>query len=465
MRRIFVLAAAVASLAAVLALRDFTVDDALVAVRYAGNLARGVGWRFDRHGVVADGVTPLPLPLLLVPLCRTDPLTAFTRTRVLMGVAHAATIGLLLRAVARERPSPLVASLVVTALLLAFPLAAYALSGMETPLAALLATSAAVSSASPRKAALLAGLAATIRPELAPWALVVAFGFGLRPGPPPRIPFAALALAAAPPLLCALVRVVAFGSPAPLALQAKPSDVATGARYVLGAFLTTGAPILVWSPRALVRAGRVPLTLMSAFVVHALVVLLVGGDWMPFARLFVPVLPSLIYAFVLAAPFASVPWMLARAVAAFALAVASLATSPPELRHLWPARLELARAARPVLQGAERVATLDIGWPTLAIDADLIDLAGLTDPDIAVLPGGHTSKHIDGLMLLNRHPDFVLLYTNENRASSLERWRDWTYPRLVEARLVSDDRFASHTLPAAFLPLGTGGYLVLRVSP
>ena len=461
---VFVLAGAVASLAAFVVLRDFTVDDALVAVRYARNLGDGFGWRFDRHGTIADGVTPLPLPLLLAPFCRTDALGAFVRTRMIFGAAHVATITVLLRAVVRQRPSPLVATLVTAALLLAVPLAAYASSGMETPLAALLATLAATSSRSPRRAALLAGGAAMIRPELAPWALVVAFGFGLEHGSPPRIPLGALGLAAAPPLVCVVVRLVAFGSPAPLALQAKPSDVVTGARYVLGALLTTTAPILAAAPRALARAGRVPLTLAAAFLLHAVVVMLLGGDWMPFARLFAPVLPSLIYAFVLAAPFASLPWMLGRAGAAFALAITSFVASPPELRHLLPARLELSRAAAPVLRGAARVATLDIGWPTLATEADLVDLAGLTDPEIAALPGGHTSKHVDGAMLLDRHPDFVLLYTNENRASSLSSWRDWSYPRRVEARLAADDRFAVHAAPCAFLPLGTGGYLVLRVA-
>jgi hypothetical protein len=464
----FVVAAAVASLVAAIAFRDFTVDDALVAVRYARNLAHGLGWRFNHGGPRSDGVTPLPLPLLLAPLATggIDALAVFGRVRVLMGAAHAGMVAVLITAIARRKPSPLVATVVVVTLLLSFPLAAYATCGMETPLAGLLATAAAVSPRSPRRAALLAGLAATLRPELAPWAVVVGFGYGVeRADGAIRLPLAALLLGVGPTLLCVLARVVVFGSPAPLALQAKPSDVMTGARYVLAALLTTTSPLLLLAPRAIARAGRVPLTLVTAFAVHAIVVMLVGGDWMPFARLFAPVLPSLLFAFVVAAPFCDSRWMIARAGAAFALAIAALATSPPELRRLWPQRLALAREATPLLMDAGTIATLDIGWVTLASEADVVDLAGLTDPAIAALPGGHTSKRVDGALLLGRHPDVVLLYTTSGSEETLAEWRAWLYPRWVEESLAADDRLAARAHPLAYLPLGTAGYAVIAVTP
>ncbi len=463
----FVLAAAAAALVAAWFFRDFTVDDALVAVRYARNLAHGLGWRFNRGGPLTDGVTPLPLPLLLAPLAAgaVDTLVVFGRVRVLMGAAHAVMVTVLIAAVARRKPSPLVATVVVGTLLLSFPLAAYATCGMETPLAGLLATAAAVSTRRARRAALLAGLAATLRPELAPWAVVVAFGYGVeRAAGVVRVPLAALLLGAGPALVCVLVRVVVFGSPAPLALQAKPSDVITGARYVLAALLTTTSPILLLAPRAIARAGRVPLTLVTAFAVHVVVVMLVGGDWMPFARLFAPVLPSLLFAFVVAAPFASSRATVGRAGAAFALAIAALATSPSELRRLWPQRLELARQAKPLLEDAGTIATVDIGWATLASDADVVDLAGLTDPAIAALPGGHTSKRVDGAFLLGRHPDVVLLYTTSGSEGTLAEWRAWLYPRWVEESLAADDRLAGRAHPLAYLPLATAGYAVIGVT-
>src|SRR5262249_46499936 len=48
----------------------FTVDDALIPVRYARHLAAGQGWRFNLGGPATDGVTPLPWPLLLAPFAR-----------------------------------------------------------------------------------------------------------------------------------------------------------------------------------------------------------------------------------------------------------------------------------------------------------------------------------------------------------------------------------------------------------
>src|SRR6202034_2110507 len=114
---------------------------------------------------------------------------------------------------------------------------------------------------------------------------------------------------------------------------------------------------------------------------------------MPYARLAAPIIPSLLYAFVLASPrmslFAAAPRIaLAAAIGGYVL----------------------VRAARPELAGAHRIAALDVGWPTAASDAAIVDLAGLTDPEIAALPGGHTSKRVDAALLLARDPDVLLLY-------------------------------------------------------
>ena len=65
----------------------------------------------------------------------------------------------------------------------------------------------------------------------------------------------AAALAAAPFLLCAAVRLAVFGRPAPLAVLAKPSDLAHGAIYVGAATLVVLTPLLVAAPLALVRGG------------------------------------------------------------------------------------------------------------------------------------------------------------------------------------------------------------------
>ncbi len=63
---------ALAALVPALWMWGFTVDDALIAIRYARHLNAGIGWRFNAHGPSTDGVTPLPWPALLAPLAWGD---------------------------------------------------------------------------------------------------------------------------------------------------------------------------------------------------------------------------------------------------------------------------------------------------------------------------------------------------------------------------------------------------------
>src|SRR5579859_3665748 len=61
----------------------FTVDDALIAVRYARHLAQGQGYRFNVGGPSTDGVTPLPWPFVLAPIATTDPGLVLVRAKLL----------------------------------------------------------------------------------------------------------------------------------------------------------------------------------------------------------------------------------------------------------------------------------------------------------------------------------------------------------------------------------------------
>ena len=128
-------------------------------------------------------------------------------------------------------------------------------------------------------------------------------------------------------------------------------------------------------------------------------------------------------------------------------------------------RRALVQRARPALASAEVVATLDIGWVSAATDARIVDLAGLTDPEIAALPGGHTSKRVAPSVLLDRGTDVVLVYTTvggeQLGAVPLQGMR------VVEARLVGSELFERRFVPQAFLPLGRrgAGYVVYRRTP
>jgi hypothetical protein len=335
---------------------------------------------------------------------------------------------------------------------------------METALATALATGAALLARRPVAAAALAGLAASLRPEMAPWAAVFAVGVALVARRSTAEIVLAAAASLAPSAACALVRTVVWGRPSPLALTAKPSDVEHGLAYAGAACVVTLVPVLVLAPFAL-RRSPLALALVLAAAAHLLAIVVVGGDWMPYARLMVPVVPSLALAAVLLAGQAHAAATAGRAVVALGAGLLFVLRGAAEGRGVGADRAALVAAARPALAGARHIATLDVGWVGAATDADVVDLAGVTDPAIAALPGGHTSKHVDGALLLERRADALLLYAPSGLpAGDLGAWRDAVYTRGVEARLASDDVVAAHFTPSAWLPLGPrgGGYVLLR---
>jgi hypothetical protein len=299
---------------------------------------------------------------------------------------------------------------------------------------------------------------------MAPWALAMAVGFGVAAkAPVPRVLLGAF-LALVPFACCAAVRVIAWGRPGPLALMAKPSDIDHGLAYVGAACVVTLMPLLVLAPIAL-RRTPVALAIVVAAIVHMAAIVAVGGDWMPYARLTVPVAPTLAWAAVLLAARAHPIGTGVRAAAAIALGASFIARGGTAGRRVGADRSELVREAIPVFADARRVAALDIGWVGAATSADVVDLAGVTDPEIAALPGGHTSKRVDSMFLLSRDPDLLVLYAPVGLPKSdLTSWRDAVFSRVVEARLAEDDVVARHFTPAAWLPLGDrgAGYVVLR---
>jgi urease accessory protein UreF len=429
----------------------FAIDDAFIGVRYARHLAEGAGYRFNTDGPSTDGVTPLPWAFLLAPMAHAPALVVLARAKGLGRMAWLAAVAVWGAAIgkAEARIEAKIAALAVLAVCL--PTAAHASNGMETSLATLVATVASVLP-NPWAACACAGLAASLRPEMVVWGVA----FALFAGPAPRATSRAL-LAAAPFVVCACIRVVAFGRAAPLSLLAKPSDLAHGVSYAVVAGLVSLAPIVVFAPVALLRARGRSAALAVAGLAHLAAIAVAGGDWMPFARLAVPIVPSLLYAFVLASPRMSRVCAALRVTAALGLAVYVLRLPTASAgRHVESNVESLAQRARPLLATAHRVAALDIGWPTAATEATIVDLAGLTDPEIAALPGGHTSKRIDTALLLERDPDVVLLYARK-------RGEETTYTRVVEARLADSELLMRKYETRAFLPYGEdgAGYVVL----
>ncbi len=448
-----------------MSLWGFTVDDAFIPARYAHHLARGVGYTFNAGQASSDGVTPLGYAHLLSPFAAEGALAAFVAARWIGAVLWLAAASLL--GVAMHRAGVSASSggaqvgprrFVGLALVLSSaPLGAWASAGLETGLVTALVAAAAAAHglASPRVAASLVGLAAGLRPELLPFAAVAALAplDDARTLEAKRIGAAALRLALALALfaLVAALRLSYFGRPMPLSALAKAPDALHGAYYAVACALLAG-PLALAAPLALAGVGRArssehgaalppPRSLREgrwwafAVLVHLVAVALAGGDWMPLSRLIVPVLPVVALA---ASQLAIGLECKARVVhlGRISVAVAAqlwvAATVGPRAREVLADRLAVARELEPALRGASTVAALDVGWLGLVLpEAVVVDLAGVTDPVVAAMPGGHTQKRIPDTFLTERRVDALVLLVARDAALA-EPWTKTRFDRGVE---------------------------------
>jgi hypothetical protein len=432
----------------------FTVDDALVTCRVAEHLRNGVGYRFNLDGPVVDAVTPLGFAYVLAPFAGSGPLAALLAAKWLGALSLLLAGFVLGRRVALRATSAHAAALLL-ALAVTAPLTAWAVSGMETGVVTALAVGALGRGLT---ADLMAALAAAWRPELAPWCCALRLGLRLSSG-------AALARALTSPatvlgavVLVGAVRCFCFGRVAPLAVFAKPSDLAHGFSYALHAFVQCGLPLLCVAPFSLRRGAPIARAIALAGIAHFGALVLSGGDWMSLYRLAVPVLPS----FVLGAAELSrvgprwASWL--RLGLSGAMSVYLAASLGPVARRVGADRQRLIEQARQPLRGARSIAALDVGWVGAVSEARIVDLAGITDEAIAMLPGGHTSKHIDDALLRARDVDALVLLTARPPFDG--------YDREVERRVSAQPSVAEFR-ELARLALGGGSqsYVILRKPP
>jgi hypothetical protein len=413
----------------------FTVDDALIPARYAANLARGWGYRFNSHGPITDGVTPLGWAYLLAPFAHGGALAALRAARLMGAAAWLLASGALGHAVGSMQGSRARFAALLLVLCSA-PLAAWSTAGLETGVVVALATLAAVlPEEKPLAASAAVGACALFRPEMVAYAGVLAIGRARTTSSAWRraqIGF----LSIGPWLAAAIVRTIVWGRPAPLALLAKPSDLGHGVAYAAPALLFAGAPLAVCAPLAIAKLRPWSRVLLVGALVHWVVVALAGGDWMPLARLLCPVLPSLVVVsaeLIALSPRSAIVWT--RLAIACAAQISVVVLRGRAAAHVLQDRVTLIEAARPALAGARRVATLDVGWVGAATDAEIIDLAGATDTEIAALSGGHTSKSISGAFLTDRRPDELIFLMREPIDD-----QDMTsrYARITEVRVAND---------------------------
>ena len=197
---------------------------------------------------------------------------------------------------------------------------------------------------------------------------------------------------------------------------------------------------------------------MAAVTAHTVAMALAGGDWMKHFRLEVPVLPTALLALAELRPHASRWFGWLRLVLAL---LVSLVTAVDALPSRWVLsdRLETIARLRPALTGATMVAAVDVGLVGAATTAAVLDLAGITDPTIARLPGGHTSKRVPEGLVESRGTDrVVLLLAPGTRAAS--PWQDSRFSHLAAVRLATMPFLSSFTV-AAEVPLGRTPYRYL----
>ena len=206
----------------------------------------------------------------------------------------------------------------------------------------------------------------------------------------------------------------------PSLLLAKPSDLSSGLRYALGGLAFCGPPWLLVAGGGWRRVSPQARVLALAALVHVAALVVAGGDWMSLYRLFVPVLPSVILVGAELAEHASRLATGVRLFFAFAASAVLGIWIVPGARAVDAQRRQLIDGARPLLVGAKRVATVDVGWVGVATSAMVIDLAGVTDPSVAHLPGGHTSKRLPDSFLEAREIDALVLLAEAPELGTLD---------------------------------------------
>jgi arabinofuranosyltransferase len=455
-------------------------DDAMIAMRYAWNLAHGQGLVWN-PGERVEGYTSLLMALVMaVPCAALDRRWAVFAVQ-LMGVATLLAIAWLCWRIAAEWPGDVARRarlrwFAVIGAVAYYPLAYWTLLGMETGLVTLL---------------LLAGVLALLRWERtrgAGWLFVLAGAGGLAaitrpdavllfvplllralapraahelPGAAGRAALA-VALFATPPLLQELFRIGWYGDVVPntyrLKLTGMPLGVrlANGAGFVAPFMVSIALPLAVVMVAAARRPGGATRVLATLPLVLIAYQVWVGGDPWSYWRMLTPAMPLLFLLFA----DAVLAWSAARVrgpapvVAAGIMAVALLIANArflPELLFLqrpfqWDANRRNVQTALALQRVTRDDATVGVFWagaiPYFA-GRRAIDFLGKSDRATAALPPdlsgavawsgmtsvpGHNKYDLDAAIRV-RQPTYVQGFVWGRQ--DLTRWAQDHY---VEAR-------------------------------
>ena len=391
----------------------FTVDDAFIVLRYGERIVGGQGYTMVA-GPPTDGVTG-PLWLVPVLVARLAGLPTEPVMKALGVVCMAVSIGLVVHRLRARVHGRVAAWLAVVLLSCQSSFGIWGVAGLETGAATLAVTVAwlgATRRPSPRgwTTAVACAVLPWLRPECVVLALVLVIVVALRnrrEGVRTGL-FAALSIGS----LIAF-RLAMFGDPLPLSFYAKPGELIEGLRYVgRGLFLTTGFVGIVFGVMAVHRGrSRADAAVVAA---HLVAVGLAGGDWMPGARLLVPVLPILLAVALTGIGRVRRKWV---AVVCFALVAVipavDIFAQVPVVREAGTLRATTGRELADWLKShGKRVALVDVGYLGFHSGLDVVDLGGVTDPVVARRPGGHLDKDIDPGWLVTQDPDLIVLHSS-----------------------------------------------------
>lgn len=377
----------------------FTVDDAWIVTRVVVRGLEGEGFRFHAE-FASDAVTPLGFERWLAFLTATfgdaEADSAFSVARWSGALACAASFAL-----ASFRALPVLGvGRFAFCLLGSLPAFIWASAGLATPwVACALVGGVLLWRASSVFAASALGAASAWRPELIPFSVATCVMLELH-GPHRRsdswFRCFGLALGWSVPLVGLTAwRGVQFGHLLPLSALAKVPSFPLGLHYAAVTIVWGGLfGWLLVSP----RSGWVRWLLL----IHCLALVFAGGDWMPALRLTAPLYPTLIVLWSMRVSEGPHPDEAARwkrwghwaAAGCVPLGCALLLRIQPDLVRVVERRSELVRQARPLLEGAQAVAAVDVGWVGLAAPHRVVDLGGVTDPRLARVPGSHTNRRL-----------------------------------------------------------------------
>lgn len=374
-------------------------DDTFIYLRYVKNLRAGCGLRFNCDGPPVEGFTgPLYLAVLWLGSLVTRQLidlsqivcTAALGVALALAVWTAAVVG---RHQPAARLSMVLAGATAVALALDHFVLLNAITGMETALAAATVTAIALAAVTERRWLLVAAVGAglLVRPENLVFVVALPILPALRR---PKY----LATAAGIVIAIGIARYAVFGTLAPNTYYAKSGGTwrhcELGLAYLADALadfpLAFGAPLALTLPAGPVR--RACGFLLAGSAAWVAFFLRSGGDLFEYSRLFFPLVPMLsVLALVGIAELArrvtrrELAAAIAPAVCAIVIAARAAVVHALPPQHASPRVVEWAAVGSYLRAHFPHatIATVPIGAIGYYSQLPIVDLVGLTEPEIA----------------------------------------------------------------------------------